>query len=122
MTKEKNGAARQGSGAQNKKAAPRRKTSNKGFTDEQGEITSSKELKEFLLAVRDRMADDQAAAVNVASAMNYVLNISNIEELLDKESKEVARDVWLRIKQVGVQLRNPPILFDADEEVFPQTP
>jgi hypothetical protein len=88
----------------------------------QNEITNSKDLKEFLLSIRDRMADEQAAAINVISVMNYVFNISNIEELLDKESKEIARDIWLRVKQAGVQLRNPGLLFDADEEVFSQNP
>ncbi|MGA1192315.1 MAG: hypothetical protein ACO3XO_08555 [Bdellovibrionota bacterium] len=88
----------------------------------QNEITNSKDLKEFLLSIRDRMADDQAAPINVISVMNYVFNISNIEELLDEESKEVARDIWLRVKQAGVQLRNPGLLFDADEAIFSQNP
>ncbi|NBW40202.1 hypothetical protein EBR25_04255 [bacterium] len=88
----------------------------------QGEITNSKDLKEFLLSIRDRMEDDQASPVNVISVMNYIFNISNIEELLDKDSKEIARDIWLRVKQAGVQLRNPGLLFDTDEEVFPQNP
>ena len=36
----------------------------------QGEITNSKDLKEFLLSIRDRMEDDQASPVNVISVMN----------------------------------------------------
>ena len=32
------------------------------------------------------------------------------------ENKEIARDVWLRLKQAGLQLRNPPILFGPEED------
>ncbi|MCI5064427.1 hypothetical protein MRY87_01735 [bacterium] len=83
-------------------------------------ISTNKELKEFLLSLRDRMTDGSVAAVTVVSAMHYVLSIPNIGELLTKENKEISRDIWLRVKQAGVQLRNPPLLFDADEEVFSQ--
>jgi hypothetical protein len=48
--------------------------------------------------------------------MNFVLNLPNIYNLLDNENKELARDIWLRIKQSGMQLRNPPMLFQPEED------
>ena len=79
------------------------------------EIGNSKELKEFLMQIRDTIAEGQASMVNASSVMNYVLNLPNIYDLLDKDCKEIARDIWLRMKQAGLQLKNPPLLFDADE-------
>lgn len=80
-------------------------------------LSTSKDLRDFLLNIRDRLGESQAAIINAVSAMNHILNHPDIYELLDKESKEIARDIWLRIKQAGVQLRNPPLLFEADEAV-----
>ena len=74
------------------------------------------ELRTFLLNIKDKMTEDAAAPVYVMSAVNRVLNLPNIYELLDNENKELARDVWLRLKQTGLQLKNPPLLFGADED------
>ena len=79
-------------------------------------ITSKEELKTFLQRVKDKMEDSQAAPLYAATAMNHVLNLSNISDLLDNENRELARDVWLRIKQAGMQVRNPPILFKPEED------
>lgn len=89
-----------------------------GSGEDTPDITSTKDLKVFLLKVRDSLVEGQAAVIHAASAMNHVLNVPNIYEYLDKETKEIARDVWLRIKQSGMNLRNPSLLFDPGEEVF----
>jgi len=81
-----------------------------------GDITNSKELKKFLVSIREKMAEEVGSPIYALTALNYVMNMANINTLLDKESKEVARDIWLRLRQSGFQLRQPPLLFDADEE------
>lgn len=81
-----------------------------------GSITSKEELKSFLLSIRDKMAEQSAASIFAVSAVHHVLNLPNIYSLLDNENKEIARDIWLRLKQAGLQLRNPPLLFKPEEE------
>ncbi|RIL09523.1 MAG: hypothetical protein DCC75_06325 [Proteobacteria bacterium] len=81
-------------------------------------IRSKAELKVFLQNVRDKMAERSAAPVFALSAMNHILNLPEIYSLMDNENKEIARDVWLRLRQGGLQLRNPPLLFAEDEEVL----
>lgn len=80
-----------------------------------GEITSRESLRTFLLSIRDKMAEEQAAAVYAMAAMNYVMSLPDIYTLLDNENKETARDIWLRLKQSGLQLRNPVLLFGNEE-------
>ncbi len=80
-------------------------------------ISTKEQLKEFLQNVRDKLADSTAAPVYAMSALNHVMNLANIYTLLDKGNKELARDIWLRLKQAGLQLKNPPMLFDAEEDV-----
>ncbi|MCB0332212.1 MAG: hypothetical protein KDD55_01865 [Bdellovibrionales bacterium] len=89
---------------------------NSQATDAPTGISTAKDLKEYLFTIRDRMTEGVAAPINALSAMNYILNVPEITSLLNKENKELARDIWLRIKQSGVQLKNPPLLFSADEE------
>ena len=92
------------------------KNSNTAEPEDFGTITTKKELKSFLLNIRDKIEDESAAPVYCVTAMNYVLNIPKIYELLDKENKEIARDIWLRLKSVGIQLKNPPLLFSPEED------
>ena len=79
------------------------------------EIKTPADLREFLGSLRDKMSDQAAAPIYALSAMNYVLNLPEIYTLLDNENKELARDVWLRIKQSGLQIKNPPLLFGEEE-------
>lgn len=79
-------------------------------------ITTKDELKSFLLSIRDKMAEQSAASIFAVSAVHHILSLPNIYSILDNENKEVARDIWLRLKQSGMQLRNPPLLFKPEEE------
>ena len=79
-------------------------------------IQNSAELKDFLLGLRDKMEDRTAAPIIVLAAMNHVMNLANVNSLLDPECKELARDIWLRLKQAGIHVKNPPLLFEPDEK------
>lgn len=80
-----------------------------------GKISTTAELRAFLEGLRDKMADDGAPAIYALSAMNHVLTLPTVYSLLDNETKEIARDIWLRIKQSGFQVRNPVLLFGEEE-------
>lgn len=79
-------------------------------------ISTKEELKAFLVSLRDKMTEQTAAPVYAMGALNHVLNLPSIYSILDKDNKEIARDIWLRLKQSGVHLRNPPLLFGVDED------
>ena len=79
------------------------------------EINTTQDLKNFLSNVRDRLREQSAAAIFALSALNYAMSHPKIYELLDNENKELARDVFLRLKQSGLQVKSPPMLFGADE-------
>jgi hypothetical protein len=82
----------------------------------EGVIKTKDELKTFLLSIRDKMTEQVAAPVYAVSAMNSVLNTPGVDKLLNKENKEIARDIWLRVRQSGFQVRNPSLLFSSEEE------
>ena len=78
-------------------------------------VSSKAELKIVLLNIRDKMEEEVAAPIYALSAMNHLMTLPDIYSWLDNENKEIARDIWLRLKQSGLQLRNPPLLFAPDE-------
>lgn len=78
-------------------------------------VTNRAELKSFLTAVRDRLANRTAPPTHAASALQYVFNLPDVYDLLDKGNRELAREIWSRLKQAGVQLKDPPMLFAADD-------
>ena len=101
-----------------KKKTTKKNTESAASPEQFGSISSRKELKTFLTNVRDKISDEVAAPVYSMGAMNYVLNLPDIYSLLDSQNKEIARDIWLRLKQSGLELRNPPLLFSEDEEAI----
>ena len=80
-------------------------------------VANKEELKAFLLNVRDKLSDKSSAPIYALTGMNYVLNLPNVYDILSDENKELARDIWLRLKQAGVQVKAPPMLFKGDEAV-----
>ena len=81
-----------------------------------GKLSNKAELNAFLNAVRDKLADDAAAPVHALAAMHFLLRQPGVYEWLDHENKEIARDIWLRLKKAGMQLRCPPMLFSEEEQ------
>ena len=79
------------------------------------QISSKDDLKKFLGMLLSRMDADQAAPIYVLTMMNHLLTLPDIYQFLDEENKETARAVWLRMKQKGMQLRNPPMLFGEEQ-------
>jgi len=77
-------------------------------------IATASELKTFLLSIRDRMKGQTSAPVYVLSAMQYIFGLQELNSLLDADNREIARDIWLRLKQAGIQLKSPPLLFTED--------
>jgi hypothetical protein len=77
-------------------------------------ITTPAELKTFLTAVLDKLKEDPTSSMYGVSAMRFALNLPEIYKLLDNENREIARDIWLRVKSSGYQVKNPPLLFPEE--------
>ncbi len=82
--------------------------------EDPAEISSVGELRAFLTMVHEKMKNESSAPVYSLAAMNHVLSLPKIYEFLDEENKDLAKAIWMRMKQAGLQLRNPPILFPVD--------
>ena len=74
-------------------------------------ISSKNELKTYLAEIKEKLAAKKAAPVYVASSMQYIFTLPNIDEVMDKANLETCRGIWMKLKEAGMQLHNPPILF-----------
>jgi hypothetical protein len=84
-------------------------------TQEALRITTKGELCAFITDVRDRLLKEEAAPIFAMVAMNQVMSLDSIYDLLDKENKEILQEIWVKLSQSGFHLRKPPLLFgDAD--------
>jgi hypothetical protein len=78
-------------------------------------ITTKSELCAFVTEVRDRLLKDEAAPIFAMAAMNQVMSLDGIYDLLDKDNKEILQEIWVKLSQSGFHLRKPPLLFgDSD--------
>ena len=92
--------------------ASKKNTKKEEFTS----ISSQAELKNFLISLQDKLNGD-AAPIYAVSAMNHILNLPNIYDFLDTESREMMRAIWLKLKASGANVRQPPMLFGEAEKV-----
>lgn len=74
-------------------------------------ISTKQECKAFLLSIRDELLKEEAPPIFGMSALNKVLTMERADELLDKDSKEIAQEIWVKLSQSGLQLKKPAILF-----------
>ncbi|MEI6517978.1 MAG: hypothetical protein WCN89_04715 [bacterium] len=84
-------------------------------TKESVQLTNKAELREFITDVRDRLLKDQAAPIFAMAAMQQVMNLDDIYDLLDNQSKEILQEIWVKLSQAGFHLRKPPLLFGDGE-------
>jgi hypothetical protein len=80
------------------------------------QISTKTELCAFITDVRDRLLKDEAAPIFAMAAMNQVMSLDAIYDLLDKQNKEILQEIWVKLSQSGFHLRKPPLLF-ADGDV-----
>jgi hypothetical protein len=60
---------------------------------------------------------DDAAAIFAMAAMQQVMSLDSIYDLMDKENKEILQEIWVKLSQSGLHLRKPPLLFGDGEMV-----
>jgi hypothetical protein len=103
----------------NKKETKIKETDNAigGGIENMVQITSKNDLRVFITDVRDRVLKDDAAAIFAMAAMQQVMSLDSIYDIMDKENKEILQEIWVKLSQSGLHLRKPPLLFGDGEMV-----
>lgn len=79
------------------------------------QITTKADLKAFITEVHEKVLKEQAAPIFAMAAMQQILTLEKIYDLLDSQSKEILQEIWVKLSQSGFHLRKPPLLFGESE-------
>ena len=79
-------------------------------------LTTREDVQVLLDEIQSRVANDNLSSLHTLVSLNTVLRLPNAREILDDDLKAQARDLWLKVKASGVNLTDPPILFNNERE------
>jgi len=99
------------------KKDPKAKEQESGVKEskELSRIATKADLKAFITEVHEKMLKEQAAPIFAMAAMQQIMSLDNIYDLLDSQSKEILQEIWVKLSQSGFHLRKPPLLFGESE-------
>jgi hypothetical protein len=74
---------------------------------------SKEELQKTLEIIASSVVSSQSSYIQSMILLDHMLRLPNAREIFDSELKEQARDLWVKMKSTGLQLNDPPILFEV---------
>lgn len=78
-------------------------------------LYTKQEIENFVAEISRQVVGSSTAYMHAMLALNHILRQSNAEEFLDHDVKEQIKDLWIKLKSMGLQLNDPPILFGAPD-------
>ncbi len=76
---------------------------------------SKEALMEYVQDISQKANKVGESRLHCAIAINQILSNSDYVGLLNDESKNTLKEVWLKLKTDGIQLEDPPFLFGLPE-------
>ena len=87
-----------------------------GNSQDLPKISNKTELRAFIANVRDRLITQSAPPIHAMAALNHIMSLPDIYDLMDTTMKESLQEIWVKLSQAGMHIRKPPLLF-GDIEV-----
>lgn len=84
-------------------------------SQEKQKQVSKEEIEQYLGDIEEKVINSNGAYLHSIIALNQILRLPGVEQLLDAKMKERIHDVWLKLKSLGVQVMDPPMLFGLPE-------
>ncbi len=84
-------------------------------TSKSSKSISRQALADFIADISSKSISPNESLLHCAVAMNQILTNSDTAELLDEDLKKQLKDVWLKLKNTGIDLIDPPSLFGLPE-------
>ncbi len=70
-------------------------------------------ISKALDSVARSVVGTQSSYMHSMILLDNIFRLPNARELFDDDLKEQAKDLWLKIKSTGLQLNDPPLLFES---------
>lgn len=92
-------------------------------TKKSSETTSTKSksnvsrqaLADYISDISAKCLNPNESLLHCNIAINQILTNSESVSLLDEDLKSQLRDVWSKLKNMGIQMEDPPVLFGLPE-------
>jgi hypothetical protein len=78
---------------------------------EENKIYTRSEVREILDAIAHKIIESNTVYMHSMLLINKLLRLPNAREIFDADLKQLARDLWIKMKSTGLQLNDPPLLF-----------
>ena len=72
---------------------------------------TKKEVSALLSEIAENVVTSDKNYLHSMLALDHIMRLPNAAELIDKDLKQQARDLWVKVKASGLQLEDPPLLF-----------
>lgn len=79
-------------------------------------VYTREEVQAFLDDIGEKVIASNEGYIHSVVALNQLLRLPNAEELFDDDLKAQMRDLWIKLKSLGIQLNDPPLLFGLPED------
>ena len=96
-------------------AASKDGATSKDGVQEPAKKYTKEELKTFVAEVARRIVESNASYMHSMLALNHILRLPNAQDILDDDLKDELRDIWIKLKSMGLQLTDPPLLVGHRE-------
>ena len=73
------------------------------------------EIVDFIGEINKQIVGSSKSTMHSLLALNHILRAPNAREVIDGDLKTQLKDIWLKLKSIGLQLQDPPILFGAPQ-------
>lgn len=76
---------------------------------------SRDEIEAFVSDIESQVCASNGVAFHSMVALNHIMRQPNASELVDQDLKVRMADLWHKLKSVGFELQDPPLLFGLPE-------
>ena len=80
-------------------------------TKETTKLFTKADLQEVLDTLEKKTVDTKNSHMHSILLLNNIFRQPNAAELFDENLKKQARELWAKMKGMGIQLADPPLLF-----------
>lgn len=80
------------------------------------EQVKKEDIQAYLDDIEEKLLESGNAYLHSLIALDEILRHPKSAQLLDSDMKTQLRDLWSKIKESGIQLDNPPLLYGLPED------
>ena len=79
-------------------------------------LLDKKEVEEYLNVILEKLNSSDDAYMHSVLAFNHILRQPNAAEVFDDNMLRNAKEIWVKIRSMGIMLGDPPLIYGLPED------